>query len=228
MGKPRWDVRGTGGTTYGPFTLKQIRAGVRADAITRRSRVRPAGTDGEDGWARLGDVKELRRALDDTNGRIRFFARNFLPLFVVPLLLAATGFAHWMAGRADAASVHTRAEVVDIHRETHNRTKAVGYAPVFVFETAEGRAVRVRSDAYFDHGDHQIGQQIAVAYDPDDPEDAWPVQHTGWDTARYSGLVLVAVVSVLYLAGVGRRARRRRKWLEERTEEARSQIARQG
>ncbi len=102
------------------------------------------------------------------------------PLLLFGLLFLGMGFAILIAGIVSAVRSSRRRSsedkatgvVVDVVKRVFNPGSAGVYCPVIEFVTPSGQSVRFESQFGTMPASHHSGQQIAIAYDPGDPQKA--------------------------------------------------------
>ncbi|HVS82472.1 MAG TPA: DUF3592 domain-containing protein [Pyrinomonadaceae bacterium] len=87
-------------------------------------------------------------------------------------VLISGGVAAVKQARKSGRGVATTGTVVDLVSRVFNPGSAGVYCPVVEFTTALGQPVRFESQFGTMPASHQVGQSIAVRYDPADPQKA--------------------------------------------------------
>jgi hypothetical protein len=127
-------------------------------------------------------------------------------LLLIGLLFVLIGVAVLIGGAVTAVKQSRKAAggatatgtVIDLVRRVFNPGSAGVYCPVVEFITASGEPVRFESDFGTMPASHQVGQSIAVRYDPADPQKA------GVDSATSRWLVPGCMVGMgLGFLGMG-------------------------
>ena len=101
-------------------------------------------------------------------------------LLLVGVLFALIGIAVLISGavaavkqvRKSGRGVKANGTVVELVKRVFNPGSAGVYCPVVDFSTATGQLVRFESDFGTMPASHQVGQPVAVRYDPTDPQKA--------------------------------------------------------
>jgi hypothetical protein len=102
------------------------------------------------------------------------------PLLLFGLFFLGLGFAILIAGIVSAVRSSRRRSsqdkatgvVVDVVKRVFNPGSAGVYCPVIEFVTPSGQTVRFESQFGTMPASHHSGQQIAIAYDPGEPQKA--------------------------------------------------------
>jgi hypothetical protein len=144
---------------------------------------------------------------------VPYLAAGVFGLAAVALLIAGF-FEMRKALRLTRAGAHTRATVREMkksvlqHRDDDGlvRNDAV-YAPVFEFQSADGKVHRVEGDAS-NPPRHQVGDEVSLLYDPAAPEGARLESFSGlWLFAALfgigGGVVLAVALVILWMARSG-------------------------
>jgi hypothetical protein len=101
-------------------------------------------------------------------------------LLLVGVLFVLIGIAVLISGavaavkeaRKSGRGVAATGTVVELVKRVFNPGSAGVYCPVVDFSTATGQIVRFQSDFGTMPASHQVGQSVAVRYDPTDPQKA--------------------------------------------------------
>ena len=101
-------------------------------------------------------------------------------LLLVGVLFVLIGIAVLIGGavsalkqmRKSARGVEATGKVVDLVRRVFSAGSSGVYCPVVDFTTATGQTVRFESQFGTMPASHQVGQSLAVRYDPADPQKA--------------------------------------------------------
>lgn len=90
----------------------------------------------------------------------------------VALMVAGTLWFGWRGVRLTTQGESTTGQVIELEESSDGDGGCCVYSPIIEFTTPEGRTVRFEGSNASDPPAYRLGQEVAVLYNPQDPDDS--------------------------------------------------------